>query len=54
MKRASEMTEAEKAAKLAELRKRPEPEKMSIDKTAAEMTPRQREAWLREHIQRFG
>ena len=46
--------EAERAQKLAELRKGPKPEPLPIDRTAAEMTPAQRDAWLKEHVRRFG
>ncbi len=53
MKHVREMTEAEKAEALAELRRGPKPEPMPIDKTAKEMTPAQRAAWLREHARRF-
>jgi ribosomal protein L29 len=51
-KRISEMTDAEAAATLAAL-KRPKPEPMPVDKTAKEMTPEQRDAWLKEHKRRF-
>ncbi len=54
LKRAKDMTPQEAATKLAELRKGPPPEPMPIDKTAKEMSPREREAWLREHARRFG
>jgi hypothetical protein len=53
MKHVREMTEAEKAEALAAL-KRPKAEPMPIDKTAKEMTPAEREAWLREHARRWG
>jgi hypothetical protein len=53
-KHARDMSEAERAEALAELRKGPAPEPMPIDKTAREMSPAERAAWLREHGRRFG
>jgi hypothetical protein len=52
-KHVRDMSEAERAAALAELRKGPAPEPMPIDKTAREMTSRQRGEWLKEHARRF-
>ena len=46
---ARDTNEAEKAEKLAELRKGPKPEPMLIDKMARDMTPAEREQWLKEH-----
>jgi ribosomal protein L29 len=54
MKHVRDMTEAEKAEKLAELRKGPPLEPLDMSKTAREMTPAERAAWLREHSRRFG
>ena len=52
-KMARDMTPQERTAELAKL-KRPKPERMPIDKTAKEMTQRERVEWLREHTRRFG
>jgi hypothetical protein len=52
MKHASEMTETEWAAALAEIKRGPKPEPMPIDRTAAEMTEAERREWLREHKRR--
>jgi hypothetical protein len=53
-KMAKDMTEAERAAALAELRKGPKPEPMSVDRMASQMSVGERETWLREHSRRFG
>jgi hypothetical protein len=53
-KHAREMTESEKTATLAGLRKSPKPEPMPIDKTAREMTASERQAFIRECSRRFG
>jgi hypothetical protein len=57
MKRASEMTEAERAEALAELKRGPKPEPMPITdqpKMAKDMSQQERQAWLAEHKRRFG
>ena len=53
-RRASEMTPQEAAAALAELKRGPKPEPMPIDKTAKQMSARERETFLKEHMRRFG
>jgi hypothetical protein len=53
-KMAREMSDTEKAIALAELCKGPKPEPMPIDKTAKEMTPAERAAFLKELNWRFG
>jgi hypothetical protein len=54
VRKAKDMSEQERAAKLAELRKGPAPEPMDLSKTAAEMTLAARAAWIREHSRRTG
>jgi hypothetical protein len=51
MKHARDMSEAERKAALAEI-KRPKPEPMPLDRTAKEMTETERQEWLREHKKR--
>jgi ribosomal protein L29 len=53
-KHVREMSETERAETLAELRRGPKSEPMPIDKTAKEMTPAEREEFLRECARRFG
>jgi hypothetical protein len=53
-KRASEMSETERTAKLAELRKGPKPEPMDVSRTAQQMTAAERAAFVRECSRRFG
>jgi hypothetical protein len=52
-KHARDMTEAERAAAIAELRRGPTPEPMPTDRKATEMTAAERSEWLREHRRRF-
>jgi hypothetical protein len=54
-KHVREMTEAEAAAKLAELKRgtMPEPEPLPLGKHASELSETERAEWLREHIRRF-
>jgi hypothetical protein len=54
MKRASEMTEAERAERLAELKRGPKPEPMDMSKKAKDQTEAERTAWLREYARRLG
>jgi len=54
LKKAKDMTEAERASTLAALKRRPKPDPMPIDKTAKEMTPAEQAAFLKELKKRFG
>jgi hypothetical protein len=47
-----EMTSQEAAAVLAELRKGPPPEPPDMSRTAREMSPAERERWIKEHSRR--
>lgn len=53
-KLAKDMTPAERAAALEEIKRGPDPEPMPVDKKAAEMSEAERREWLAEHKRRFG
>jgi hypothetical protein len=55
MKHARDMSESERQAALAELKRGPKPAPVEIEtpKTAKEMRESERQEWLREHIRRF-
>jgi hypothetical protein len=55
-KHVSEMTEAEAAARLAEIKRgpKPEPVPLPLGKHAKELSEAERDEWLREHRKRFG
>jgi ribosomal protein L29 len=54
IKQARDMSEAERTATLAEIKRRPKPEPMPIDKTAKEMSPAEQAAFIKELKKRFG
>jgi len=54
IKHARDMSDAERAATLAAIKRGPKPEPMPIDKTAKEMTPAEQAAFLKELKKRFG
>jgi hypothetical protein len=54
MKKAKDLTEAERIAALAEIRRAPEPEPLDMTRTAREMTGREQLEWLAAHRRRFG
>ena len=53
-KLAKNMTPAERAAAIAILRRGPAPEPMPTDRKAKDLSPAERDAWLKEHARRFG
>ena len=52
-KKAKDLTPKERAAALAILKRGPKPEPMP-DTKASDLTPAQRDAWLKEHVRRLG
>jgi hypothetical protein len=51
-KRATEMTEAERAEALAAIKRGPPPKPMPVDRKAKDLTADERREWLAEYVRR--